>query len=190
MSNALSTRGKILKTAAQIFYREGYKITGVDRIARSAGITKATLYHYFQNKDQLIEESLRVLSQTFKDKCQDAWQRPGLTSEGRLSVLFDALHAFFSQDDCYGCPFIKATSEFEDPHHVIRQISKNHCDFVIEELENFAKDSALQNPRQVAEQIFIAIMGAYSGWYVGGIAHAALQAKEMTRFVIEAHRPS
>jgi AcrR family transcriptional regulator len=188
MPNTLSKREKILNTASQIFYKEGYKITGVDRIARAAGITKATLYHYFQNKDQLIEESLRLLSQTFKEKCQEAWQKPNITPEEKLSVLFEALHAFFSQDDCYGCPFIKATSEYEDPGHVIRQISKIHSDFIIEELERFAKDAKLRESRHVAEQIFIAIMGAYSGWYVGGLTQAALQAKRMTRLVIEAHR--
>lgn len=184
----LTTRDKILTVAAQLFYKEGYKATGVDRIAKEAGITKATLYHYFQNKDHLIEESLRLLSHTFRDKCQNIWQNPNTLPKERLWVLFEEMNDFFLQEDCYGCPFIKASSEYEDPHHPVRKISKEHCDFVIAQLENFAMDASLQEPKQVAEQIFIAVMGAYSAWYVGGRSHAASQAKEMALCVIESHR--
>jgi AcrR family transcriptional regulator len=46
---APDTKTRILETAAQMFYKHGYRATGVDTIAKAVGITKATLYHHFEN---------------------------------------------------------------------------------------------------------------------------------------------
>ena len=52
--SAEATRARILETAYDLFYRQGFARVGVDRIAAAAGITKRTLYAHFPSKDALL----------------------------------------------------------------------------------------------------------------------------------------
>ena len=48
------TREQLLSTAADLFYREGFRAIGVDTISAVSGVSKMTLYRQFQSKDELI----------------------------------------------------------------------------------------------------------------------------------------
>jgi AcrR family transcriptional regulator len=45
---------EIVTAAAELFDRSGYASTSMDDIARTVGIAKPTLYHYFRSKDQIL----------------------------------------------------------------------------------------------------------------------------------------
>ncbi|MEX1362407.1 MAG: helix-turn-helix domain-containing protein [Nannocystaceae bacterium] len=44
----------ILRAAAELFARQGYRKTSVDEVARVAGVAKGTVYSYFTNKVDLL----------------------------------------------------------------------------------------------------------------------------------------
>lgn len=187
MPKSMSTKTRILDVAAKVFYEHGYKATGVDAIAKAAGITKATLYHHFQNKDELIEEALKYLSDYHRDNYVKAWNKKGLTPVLRLTVLFDDMHEFFKRPDCYGCPFINVAGEYTDRGSAVRKICESHYAFVIAHLEQFARDAGLTTPKVVAEQITGCIVGAYSAWFAAGVKDAAKQGKKTAELIIAAH---
>ncbi len=54
------TRQRILDTAAQEFRRRGYAGTKVNDIATAANMRAASIYYYFESKDQLFEEVLEI----------------------------------------------------------------------------------------------------------------------------------
>lgn len=47
-------RREVLEEAAALFDRVGYHSTTVEDIARAVGIRKATIYHYFRSKDEIL----------------------------------------------------------------------------------------------------------------------------------------
>ena len=49
-------RDEIRETAARLFVRHGYRGTTMRAIASEAGILKGSLYHYFESKQQLLDE--------------------------------------------------------------------------------------------------------------------------------------
>lgn len=181
------SRETILESAAKLFYKHGYKATGVDAIAKDAGITKATLYHHFTNKNALIEQVLLHLSDYHKSGYIKAWNKKGLKPLQRLTVLFDEMASFFKEGECYGCPFINAAGEYTERDSPVRKICESHYQFIINHLEQFARDAKLKQPRLVAEQIAGAITGGYTMWYVGNNKHAARQGKLMAEMIIERH---
>ena len=187
MPRTQDTKTRILNKAAQVFYEHGYKATGVDAIAKAVDITKATLYHHFKNKDELIEVSLRLLSEFHRDKYVKAWNKKGLSPQQKLTILFDEMHEFFKEPDCYGCPFINAASEYTDRESPVRKICESHYAFLTKHLEQFAHDASLIKPRTVAEQITGCIAGAYSAWFVGGLKNAAKQGKKVAELIIAEH---
>ena len=48
------TRQRILEAAERLFAEQGFDGTGVDAIAKSAGVTKSLIYHHFGNKHRLL----------------------------------------------------------------------------------------------------------------------------------------
>jgi AcrR family transcriptional regulator len=47
---------KILATAESLFAQQGFDATGIDQIAKTAGITKSLIYYYFKSKDEILAE--------------------------------------------------------------------------------------------------------------------------------------
>jgi AcrR family transcriptional regulator len=47
-------RDAIRAQAARLFARRGYPVTPIAELARSCGISKALLYHYYRDKEQLL----------------------------------------------------------------------------------------------------------------------------------------
>ncbi len=58
------TRTMILKTAFDLFQKNGYENTTVTDICKAAGITKGTFYYHFPNKDEL---SFQYYENIFED---------------------------------------------------------------------------------------------------------------------------
>jgi AcrR family transcriptional regulator len=54
-------REKIICTAERLFAERGYDASGIDLIAREAGITKSLIYYYFKNKGEILAAIFRHL---------------------------------------------------------------------------------------------------------------------------------
>lgn len=52
--NAERRRREVVAQAAELFDRAGYHTTNVAALAEAAGLRKATLYHYFAGKDEIL----------------------------------------------------------------------------------------------------------------------------------------
>jgi AcrR family transcriptional regulator len=103
----------------------------VDRIAKEAGTTRATLYNHFDSKDDLV---LAVI------KKRDAWWRETFHSEicrrggddpiAQLRSVPEILHDWFATDGFNGCLFINTTCEFPSPHDPVHQAAKANIDAI------------------------------------------------------------
>jgi TetR/AcrR family transcriptional regulator len=47
-------REQILARAAELFARHGYHATSMNQVAEACGLSKATLYHYYRDKDAML----------------------------------------------------------------------------------------------------------------------------------------
>lgn len=57
--------GELLQAALRVFSRKGYRATRLESVAEEAGVSKGTIYRYFENKEDLLkralEERVRIL---------------------------------------------------------------------------------------------------------------------------------
>lgn len=56
MSESGSVRDRILQTAMKLFYSQGIKSTGINQIIEESNAAKASFYHHFPSKRDLIKE--------------------------------------------------------------------------------------------------------------------------------------
>lgn len=56
----VNTKERILEAALEIFSQKGFHTATTDEIAERAGVGKGTLYRYFETKEKLFEELVRL----------------------------------------------------------------------------------------------------------------------------------
>ena len=61
-TSEIGVRDRLLAAADRLFYREGVRAVGIDRVLAEADAAKASLYQHFGCKDQLVASYLERLS--------------------------------------------------------------------------------------------------------------------------------
>lgn len=56
-------RAAILRAAQMLFLRDGFSVTSMDAVTQEAGVSKATVYAYFDSKEKLFEALIRLGSE-------------------------------------------------------------------------------------------------------------------------------
>jgi len=84
---------EILEAAFSEFSRNGYATTTLDRIAEGAGVTKGTIYVYFENKEHLFISMVHEAMKATLDTIQDMFER----HEGSTADLLRAQFSFIYQ---------------------------------------------------------------------------------------------
>jgi AcrR family transcriptional regulator len=60
-TRAARKRRQVIDAARKLFFASGFDVTSMDDVAREAGVSKATLYSYFQSKEQLFSDVVAEL---------------------------------------------------------------------------------------------------------------------------------
>ena len=87
MSNQ-DVRGRILAAATHLFAHKGYGLTSVREVVAQAGVTKPTLYYYFENKEALYLEAVKTQLGLMTELVHRALSTPG-TVRGRLQTFVE-----------------------------------------------------------------------------------------------------
>ncbi|MEM9605440.1 MAG: TetR/AcrR family transcriptional regulator [Pseudomonadota bacterium] len=83
-------RDAILRAATVVFARDGYHGSGINDIAAEAAISKANLYHYYSNKDELLHAVIHAHLTEIVDALESA-RDPTLAAEAQLQAFIGAL---------------------------------------------------------------------------------------------------
>ncbi|MGA8494932.1 MAG: TetR family transcriptional regulator [Xanthobacteraceae bacterium] len=84
---------EILEAAFVEFSRNGYAMTTLDQIAEGAGVTKGTIYVYFENKEHLFISMVREVTKAALDTVHEMLE----THEGSTADLLRAQFSFIYQ---------------------------------------------------------------------------------------------
>jgi AcrR family transcriptional regulator len=121
-----AARERVLKTASRLFYREGIRAIGVDRIAAEAEVGKMTLYRHFATKDDLVVAVLEARDGPALAALTTAIERAGDDPRARLLAPFAMLEPWFTSRGFRGCPFMNAALELHDLDHPARAVAHRH----------------------------------------------------------------
>ncbi len=64
-------RQRILESARDVFFRDGFMAANLDEVAAGAGVAKGTLYRYFENKAELYVAVLSANGDVFERKMRE-----------------------------------------------------------------------------------------------------------------------
>lgn len=114
-------RDRIIVTASNLFYKNGYNSTGINEIISESGIAKATLYNHFKSKDDLCIAFLDFKHSSFM-KDIDAFTKEKKEGIHQILALFDYLQLFFQDKKFNGCWGIKTVAEIPQDNQKIRKV--------------------------------------------------------------------
>jgi len=125
-ASTLPARERILVTAHELFYRDGLRATGIDRIIAESGVAKLTFYRHFPSKDALIRTFLDYRHERWMAWFVDALGRHGAVPGGGLAPLGEAMAEWFKDPAFRGCAFINAVAEVGGTLAGVVQIAQGH----------------------------------------------------------------
>jgi len=117
-SGASAARRRLLDTATRLFYTEGIRAVGIDRIIAEAGVAKATFYNHFPSKDDLVLAYIEELDQLGRDAVSAL---PGQSPRAMIAAVMGRISDAVTAGGWRGCPFLNAAAEYPDPMSPVRQ---------------------------------------------------------------------
>jgi AcrR family transcriptional regulator len=176
---------RILETADELFYTEGIRTVGIDRLISTSKVTKATFYKHFGSKDRLILmyiEARHVAEVERFDAILEANPKP----EAALRAIVGTTIADIASPGFRGDAFLNAATEFSENRHPVRSVVLRHREWLTGFLADLLQDVGHRMPGDAADDFILARDGAMSGGYAGDPIAASAALTRVTDQVIRA----
>lgn len=171
-------RQRILETADRLFYQEGVRAVGIDRIIAEAEVAKMSLYKHFPSKDDLILAVLKHREEGVLAYFRSAMERHGKKAKSPLQAFFAALKDFFESPGFRGCPFQNAAVELADPTHPGTEFVRGHKQRFSAFLRGLVEETVSKSAAKVAPAVTILVEGALVTAVIQGSPDAADVARD------------
>lgn len=180
-------RQRIIDTALDLFYRQGYLATGINQVIAEAGVSKNTFYYYFPSKEDLCVAYLQARHLVWMGWLQntiDSYHTP----YPRLLSVFEFLDIWLRDCNFRGCAFLNIASEVPDINHRLRREVISHKDELRRLLTGLLDDLRRDDPKYaglevvgLADSLYLLFEGVISACQNYG--DAALIARAREQFV-------
>jgi AcrR family transcriptional regulator len=179
---------RILETANVLFYEEGIRTVGVDRLINESSVTKATFYKHYGSKDKLIVDYVDGRHKALESLVMSTIELSD-GPEAALRSLLEILTTDIGAPGFRGCAFLNAAAEFPDPSHVVRRVVQSHRDWLTVTLADLLSELGHRMPGDGADELILAMDGAQSGGYAGDPIAASAALTRVFERVIADTRP-
>lgn len=161
-----TVRERIMATAFDLFYRQGYRATGINQVIAESGVAKASFYDHFKSKDDLLVEYVREMARLDYQVIRDEVAKFTDPHE-RFFAPFNILEPWFHQSDYRGCPFQNVLAEAPTTDPRVQSAARHHRDNLRALLYELTLDLmhadprlAVLDPTHVSDAYLIAFEGS------------------------------
>ena len=160
METKLSAKDRILQVATELFYREGVRAVGIDRIIEESGVAKASFYRNFPTKDDLVVAFLEQYQNRTRGRIEKARSAYPGEPYRQLLELFRLSALRMNEQDFRGCPFMNTTVEFPDDEHPANRMARASRMETWRVVADMAREAGARDPEALATQLEIVYSGA------------------------------
>lgn len=118
-------RERLVATASRLFYAEGIRAVGIDRVLAESGVAKSSMYAHFRTKEELVVAYLDDYSAGFRGFLEEQLAQRRTTGPAAVVTAFEALALGMAGPGFRGCAFVNATVEYPG-HDGIRAAVARH----------------------------------------------------------------
>jgi AcrR family transcriptional regulator len=194
--SALPARERILLTAHDLFYADGIRATGIDRVIAASAVTKVTFYRHFPSKDDLVRAFLDHRHARWMAWFVDALGRRGAHERSgdaqALLLLADVMAEWFADPVFRGCAFINAVAEVGGSVEGAAERARDHKREMVEVIADLLP-ATLPQRMALAQAAAIGIDGAIVKAQMGGaelVREAVEDLRRLLRALADAAAPT
>jgi len=176
-------RDRLLDAADRLFYREGVRAVGIDRVLAEADAAKASLYQHFGCKDQLVASYLE--RKTGDARAHIEAYLADTPPSQRALKFFDWVVDWTESKDFRGCPLQHTVSELTDAAHPARAVAHAQREWFKERLLEWSIAAGVKDAKAIARALIVLFDGAVAGAEVDG-PQRARDARWMARQLLVA----
>jgi AcrR family transcriptional regulator len=158
-------RERLLRTASALFYAEGLRGVGVDRVVAEAAVTRATFYRHFPGKEDLVVAYLAGVDRSVREQAGEAPADPAAAAR-----WLHALTSLVGDTVCgvgfRGCAFINAAAENPDPASPVRQAVRVHREWLEGAVRSALAAAGHPDPVEAARHWLVLRDGAMVAGYL------------------------
>lgn len=188
---AASTRERLIRTAHDLFYRDGFRSVGLDRILTEVGVTKTTFYNHFESKDDLVLEVLRWHDHWWRDEFVRLLRKHGGdTPRGQLLALPDAFDELFAADSYNGCFFVNVAVEFPLPHEPAHEAAVAHKHAMQDIIQQLGGYAGGPDAAAFAQEVSLVMEGAYVSRQITRRHEVTEALRRVLAGIVERHLPA
>lgn len=179
----METRAHVLTVARDLFYWNGIRATGIDRVLAAAGVAAPTLYRLWSSKDELVVAYVSSSAAGYRAWFDAAASTGDDGPRAQILAVFAALDEQVQPDVCRGCPFLMALAEFPDAEHPVHREAVAVKQWVADRFArlaaDYAKDHDRVDPAALAAHLTLLMEGVYASVAALGAAGPALHARDL-----------
>ena len=97
-SQAAQLRARLVDEASRLYADGGYARISFALVAERAGLTKATVFHYFPNKEALLRAVFDAFGERLERAAENWFDAPPHSHAARLERLVESLVDFYGRD--------------------------------------------------------------------------------------------
>ena len=115
-------RERVLATASDLFYRQGYRATGINQIIAESGVAKASFYDHYPSKIDLLLAYAKAVSAEQLKEIRGLVGQPE-TARERFFMYLEMLKPWFDESAFRGCPFQNLIAEVGCDESSVREVT-------------------------------------------------------------------
>jgi AcrR family transcriptional regulator len=167
-------RNRLLRTASDIFYREGIHGVGVDAVLDRAAVTRSTFYRHFPSKEALVVAYINAADQAVRNGLETASAaQTEAGPQAGLLTLTDLMGTAICRPGFRGCPFINAAAEYPDPGSTVHQAVLEHRNWLKATVVTALQQAGHPEPERAARCFIMLRDGAMVAGYLNDPDEAA-----------------
>lgn len=168
---------RILTTASDLFYKEGVRAVGIQRVIDEAGIAKASLYAHYTSKDDLVAACLSKQGTAWRNAVESATTDSALDPRAKLLRIFDLQRERIASPGFRGCPFQNTGSEITDTDHPAKRVTAEYRQWLRTLFTSLVREAGIAHADAVAGALIVLHDGAAASALVDGNPEAAQHAR-------------
>ncbi|MEP3209316.1 MAG: TetR/AcrR family transcriptional regulator [Maribacter sp.] len=158
----LGVKERIIATASDLFYNQGYNQTGINQIIEEAGVAKASMYQHFRSKEDIAVAYLVARHAMWMRKLEESVAKKKSPKHEVIGV-FDYLREWLTAVNFRGCGWQNIITDLPEGHTKI----KDQAIFHKNELRNVVRQKLVQEEefsskkaKELGDQVMVLVEGA------------------------------
>jgi AcrR family transcriptional regulator len=157
-SRESGVRDRLLDAADRLFYKEGVRAVGIDRVLAEADAAKASLYSHFRCKDELVAAYVERRVSAAREQIET--YVASVPPAQRAVRFFDWVVTWVESPGFRGCPLQHVVGELSDLDHPARKVAAAQRKWLLARFTEWARAARSADPAATAGALMVLFDGA------------------------------